>query len=482
MKKTIVLLLILQFCGCTLASKENILKEITGKVMCEGKGVANVVVTDGETCVVTDNKGVYSIPFPNKDASFVYISTPSGYLATDSMGIPKFYQNIDRGRYKGYDFEIVKNSKNDNQHLLLVHADPQFFKEENFEIYKPIVDDCIETIGLYEDRDIFGIDVGDLVGDKPELYNSYIAHLSKTNVPFYRTPGNHDMNYGGRTHEYSTETYSEFFGPTRYSFNRGKIHYIVLDNVFYFGRDYFYMGYVDEPTFKWLEQDLSFIPEGTTIFISMHIPARLTENPVQFNYDSNNIGAQTVNVSSLFKIVEQYNVHILTGHMHYNHNIVHSSKIYEHNTAAICGTWWQGDYCLDGTPLGYAVYEIEGDNVSWYFKSSGFPRSYQFRAYSVGQNPDLPDDITVNVWNWDRDWSVEWFEDGRYMGEMEQCEAFDPKVVEMCADKEKLEFKWIAPMKTGHMFKAIPKSLNSKITVKVTDRFGNVYQENIQSY
>lgn len=479
MKKTILLLVIIQIIGVSNKIQGQSLNEIYGKVLCDGKGIANVVISDGETCVLTDSKGEYFLSNPNRHSSFIYISTPSGYTIPDSLGIPQFYQKIDSTFTQGYDFELIKNSKSDDKHVLLVHSDPQFFKEDNFRIYDTIIDDCIQTIDEYKDRYVFGIDVGDLVGDKPELYNPYIEHLSRTNIPFYRTPGNHDMNYGGRTHEYSTKTYSNIFGPTRYSFNKGKIHYIVLDNVFYFGRDYFYMGYIDESTFRWLEQDLSYVPEGSTVFISMHIPARLTEKTVQFNYDSSSIGTQTVNIASLFKMLEPYNLHLLTGHMHYNKNIIHSSTIYEHNTAAICGTWWQGDYCLDGTPLGYGVYEIDGDDVSWYFKSSGHSRSHQFRSYPVGTNSDLPNDITVNVWNWDKEWRVEWFENGVYMGEMEQCEALDPKVAEMCADKDKLEFKWIAPMKTDHMFKAIPQNEKSKIEIKVTDRFGNIYQEEI---
>lgn len=475
--KRVIPLLIIQFFVLSIYAQS--IYTISGKVLCEGRGVENVVVTDGETCVITDNKGVYSIPFTKSEAQFVYISTPAGYLANESQGIPIFYEKIDRDVVKSYDFHISKNTKDDNKHLLLVHSDPQFFKMENFDMYSSVIDDCIETIGNYSENDIVGIDAGDLVGDKPELYKTYIDYLSKTNVPFYRVPGNHDMNYGGRTHESSKQRYSDIFGPTRYSFNRGSVHYIMLDNSFYFGRDYFYMGYLDESTFKWLEQDLSYVPEGSTVFITMHIPARLTDTPAQFDYNSHSIGVQTVNVSSLFDMLKQYNVHIITGHMHYNRNIIHSSSIYEHNTAAVCGSWWQGDYCLDGTPIGYGVYEIDGNNVSWYFKSSGYPSTYQFRGYPVGANSDYPNDITVNVWNWDKDWKVEWFEDDSYMGVMEQCESFDPKVVEMCADKDKLEFKWISPMKTDHMFKGTPKKPNSKITIKVTDRFGNVFIEDI---
>ncbi len=449
-----------------------------GSVLFAGKGVANVVVTDGQTCVTTDKKGYYRIQI-TPESEFIYLSTPAGYLPSDSLNIPRFYQKIRKGRKSDYDFKLKKNPRNELNHVVMVHSDPQFYKEGNFSIYKRIIDDCTTTVGQYDDRDVFGIDCGDLVGDKPDLYPMYIQHLNQTSIPFYRVIGNHDMNYGGRSDETSAKTYSNIFGPTYYSFNRGKVHYIVLDNVFYFGRDYFYMGYITEKILHWLEQDLAYVPKGSTVFVAMHIPARLSEKPQPFAYTSERIGSETVNASSLFQMLKPYQTHILTGHMHSNKNCVHASNVYEHNTAAICGTWWQGDYCLDGTPLGYGVYEIEGDSVTWYFKSVGKSRNYQMRAYPRGSNAGFPQDVIANVWNWDKSWQVEWFENGQNKGAMTRFEAIDPEVAKMCADKDKLEFKWIAPETNGHMFRATPEQPNSLIKIRVTDRFGNVYEETI---
>jgi len=452
---------------------------IGGKVTCNGKGIERVVVTDGNNCVITGNNGCFSMPI-SENTPFIYISTPSGYLSPDSLNVPHFYQKVNLKVSKTYDFELKKNPKNDHSHLLLVHSDPQFYKEDNFNHYSKVVEDCCSTIKENKQLDIVGIDCGDLAGDKPDLYSKYIEYLNRTNIPFYRVLGNHDMNYGGRSDETSTKKYNETFGPAYYSFNKGKVHYIILDNVFYFGRDYFYMGYVDERIFQWLTQDLSYIPKGSTVFLAMHIPVSLNEKPQPFSYTAENMGQQTVNASSLFKILEPYNAHILTGHMHYNRNIVHSGSLYEHNTAATCGTWWQGDYCLDGTPIGYGVYKIDGEKVSWYFKSVGYPGSYQMRAYPIGSNTDFPEDITVNVWNWDKNWKVEWFENGMNKGEMTRCECIDPEVVKMCADKEKLEFKWISAIKTDHMFRATPQSKNSIIEIRATDPFNNVYKTTIK--
>ena len=97
-------------------------------------------------------------------------------------------------------------------------------------------------------REMFSIDCGDIVGDSPHLFPAYIDTVSALDLPIYRAIGNHDMTYGGRTFEYSYSKFEELFGPIYYSFNKGKAHYIVIDNCFYVNRNYQYIGYVDERT------------------------------------------------------------------------------------------------------------------------------------------------------------------------------------------------------------------------------------------
>lgn len=451
---------------------------VNGKVSGEGKALENVVVTDGKNTTVTDAEGNYTLDV-SEYSRFVYLSTPAGYLPKENLNVPQFYKQLNGVHNAVHNFELIKNEKNDFNHVVLVHADPQFFKKEQFTLYEEVIDDCIETIAEYKDQDIFGIDCGDLTADRPHFYSPYINILNKTNVPFYRVLGNHDMKNGGRTKEESVQMYEKYFGPSNYSFNRGNAHYIVLNNVYYLGRPYSYMGYIDEQTYSWLEQDLSYVPEGSPVFVSMHIPARLTEEKKPFSYNQESIRQQTVNIDPLFKMLEPYNAHIFTGHEHYNKNIIHSPSLYEHNTAAISGSFWQGDYCWDGTPIGYGVYEISGNDVKWYFKSAGHPRKYQMRATPVGSSTEYPDDIIINIWNWDKNWTVEWTENGEHQGEMTQFTGHDPATAEAFADKDKLEFKWLSPVPTAHLFRATPRSKDSKIEVIAKDSFGEVYRERL---
>lgn len=77
-------------------------------------------------------------------------------------------------------------------------------------------------------------------------------------------------------------------------------------------------------------------------------------------------------------------------------------------------------------------------------------------------------------------WKVEWLEDGKNMGEMIHFTGFDPDAEAVCADKERVVYDWISPVKTEHLFRATPKNPDASIEVRVTDRFGNVYRQAVK--
>lgn len=454
--------------------------ELYGAVTCEGKGVPNVVVTDGKRCVTTDKNGVYRIPNVG-DTRFVYISTPAGFLTETNRGIPLFYQEIDHQKQQmEYNFKLKKNPKDDSKHIAIVEADVQANSKEHWLKYGPVVDDYRKLLASTPDKDAFGLSCGDICWDTPTtFFEDYMRQAERINLPFYRVIGNHDMDYNGRTHETSYRSFETHFGPSCYSFNKGNAHYIVINNCFYVGRQYFYVGYIDENTFKWLEQDLSYVPKGTVVFVAAHIPFRSTVKEQPFVYTYEYLGGETINAESLFKLLEGYESHFLTGHMHTNSNVIFNNHQMEHNIGAVCGTWWHAPLCLDGTPQGCQVFEMDGKKVSWYYKSTGYPKTYQFRAYAPGTVKEYPKDIIANVWNYDDQWKVEWLENGKPMGVMTQYTGLDPAAVKMVKDNRKTMQSWIAPLPTKHMFRATPRYSKSKLAVRVTDRFGNVYQEEI---
>ena len=449
---------------------------IKGQIKCQGEKLANVVVSNGYDFTLTDIDGNYSLPL-NANAKFVYISTPSGYLPQTKGSIPCFFQNIESAG-NAYDFDLMKNSRNDNKHTFIVQADVQVSKEKDIEGYVQYLKDLRQYIDQKKkNSDVFVLDCGDIVGNTPSLYPSYIQASDALGLPFYRSVGNHDMEYGVRSHEHSYKTFENFFGPIYYSFNRGKAHYIVLNNCFYINRHYRYIGYIDERTLQWIEKDLSYVPKDHLVFVAMHIPSSSTKD-IKFNAL---LPDETSNASSLYDLLEGYDAHIFSGHTHYNGNVVFNNRLMEHNTAAVCGTFWKADICTDGTPSGCGVYEVEGNKVIWKYKSMGYLDTYQFKGYPIASSEDYPEDIIANVWNWDELWKVEWYENGKYMGTMNHFEGYDPEAKIICSDRERVEYDWITPIKTDHLFRATPIDKNAMIEIKVTDRFGNIYKQKVST-
>jgi hypothetical protein len=79
-----------------------------------------------------------------------------------------------------------------------------------------------------------------------------------------------DYRLGGN--ETSDITFKKMYGPTHYSFNRGKVHYVVLDDVYYLGTEREYEGRITQQQLDWLQKDLSFVPKDNLLIVCLHIP------------------------------------------------------------------------------------------------------------------------------------------------------------------------------------------------------------------
>lgn len=473
--KRVILLAVALLSTITLA----LAAQVKGSVCTtEGKGIGGVVVTDGYNFAQTDKCGSFTLEVDWR-ARHIYISTPSGYLVENKGSIPQFFLPIDKSTKK-YNFTLTANPNDDTKHTFFATADVQATSTEDIKRYKTIAED-MGALAASIGGDYFSVDCGDIVGDSPWLYPHYLEVGDKVGIPVWRILGNHDMSYNGKCFETSYKTFEEIFAPNYYSMNRGKAHYIFLNNNFYVGREYFYVGYYTEALLEWLEKDLSYVPKDAAIFIIQHIPARLSPTQLPFEYNGYVMAEQTMNAGAFFELLKGYkNCHIISGHMHFNLNIEHTEGPMEHNTGAVCGTWWRGEVCLDGTPMGYGVYEVDGTNVSWYYKSSGFDKEYQLRAYKPGSKADQPAAVVANVWNWDSQWSVELYEDGVKTADMTQFEGYDRAAYELCSDKEKVVYAWISPVATTHLFAAEPKNPEAKLEVRATDRFGRVFVAEVE--
>lgn len=449
--------------------------ELRGRVTADGKGVAGVRVTDGRTIVQTDRRGRYRLP-ADREAAFVYLTLPDGYEIPARQGAALLYQRLEAGKARDYDFALQPAARRSERHRLLVVADPQVYFEKELDSVRRAAADMRRTAA--DSVETFGVVCGDIIGDitrRPLLFEAVRDALAESGVPFFYAVGNHDMDVDTRSNAGSKRSFEACFGPTYYSFDRGRIHYVVLDDVFFLARGYLYAGYLGERQLKWLEQDLAFVPHGSTVVVCLHIPtwSRAARQGEWGKEESNKV---LNNRRALYALLAPYRAHILSAHEHYNENYQPAEHIFEHVHAPLSTLFWQTPLSMDGIPAGYGVYEADGDTLTWYWKAVDYGRGRQFTAYAAGEDPREPEAVTVNVWNYDPAWKVRWYENGVPQGEMERYTGYDAAMADY-VERHRGEFvyKYIGAAPTEHLFRAVPSAPDAEVCVEVEDRFGNRY-------
>lgn len=433
-------------------------KAVKGKVLANGRGIADVVVSDGYSVVKTAADGRYEMALTPR-SEHIFVSIPSGYAMPHEKNIARHYKVVEEGAT--FDFELQPLAVKDDKHQFIIWADPQVKNEKDVEklMTQSVPDVQQYRQSLPAETLIHGICVGDIVWDNQTLFSSYNTAVEKCGLPFFQVIGNHDMDYRQGGDETSDRTFKKTYGPSYYSFNRGQVHYVILDDVFYLGKEREYKGFITEEQLAWLQKDLSYISTDKVIVLCLHIPVH---NKVENN-------------AALYAILKPYKVHIMSGHTHYNNNII-KDNIYEHVHGTVCGAWWTGPVCGDGTPPGYAVYEVDGTNIKWHYKSVGQNKEHQIRAMiDIKDNGEK--ELIANVWNWDPQWEVAYQIDGGYKGNLPRITDYDPLTVALYkGDQLPKSRPFVEPHKTEHLFKiTIPQTAN-EVKIIATDRFKNRYE------
>lgn len=468
----ILLLLFFVFTGTINSQSAKIVK---GKVSSKGSPVAFVQVTDGKSIVLTDKKGNFSMEVAPGSA-FVYYSLPAGYNSPIENGIPVFYQKIDSSNQnQKVNFELIQSKQEQTKHAFIVWADPQVQTIGEFDQLELVVNDVNKTLtALAPEIPVHALCAGDIVFDRLHFFDKYKQLISTLNVPFYQSIGNHDLDYNNRSDGFSDSSYQNAFGPSHYSFNVGKIHYVVLKNVFYYGMSRRYIGYVDENQLQWLTQDLRGVNPGSTVVLTLHIPTVYGESEKSGSF-SDEMSNSLLNREALYQLLKPFNTHILAGHSHTQWHTQVMPGISEHVHAAASGAWWKADICTDGSPKSYMVYQVDGNQLSWYLKGVQKDKNDQFKLYRRGADRQNPDCIVANVYNYDINWKVMWYENNEFKGEMERYWGTDPDAALIFHPDKNKKHAWIKAAQTHHLFKAVPQDTNALIRVEVIDCFGNKF-------
>ncbi len=456
-----------------LPSKEGF--DIKGYVHDGTKGVAGVAVTDGYSITTTDADGAYYLT-SSPLAYFVYYTLPSGYEAgTVENGVTKFFADIDRQAGETRADFIINPIGDDENFSFIVHADTQpdeYFNSNVFtELGKAYVDmqTTANTIEAKEGFKPFNLHLGDIMyhtDTQTDDYQRYLSTLKNRNYtcPIYATPGNHDRSYTAN-YNAAMKLYRETWGPTYHSFNRGNIHFVALDNVKPTDGNYS-RGFTTESV-EWLKKDLAGIEKGSRVVFMTHRPMT-------------RVAADVKAYTTVLDILKDYDVLMLTGHLHRpgNNFDVYDSNLKERNQTALGGYEWRSACAADGTPNGYYIYEVKGNDISWKFKWTGRDADTNlFRMYTPGQFtdniPGAADEKTVliNIWDWDEDWKVTWKQDGVDMGDVERYESHLDPWASSLYDNNASRPTWKS-VESYHIFHCDVPATCANVEVTVTDPFG----------
>jgi predicted phosphodiesterase len=421
----------------------------------------------------TDAEGRYEL-VSDVSRPFVSCSVPSGFeVERNPTGTARFYQPLTPGsREVSAAFELRRREGSDEEHAMLLLPDVQTQSPWEMErFHEQTVPDVIETVRSLGDLDVFGVACGDIMYDDLSLYPEYERAVARIGVPFFQVVGNHDLDFDGETDEAATRTFSRHFGPRYYSFDRGAARYVVLDDVFYHGAGY--IGYVQDAQLRWLEAELEDLAPGAPVIVALHIPVRGTRHARE-GLESPTVSGSVTNREALYRILEPFEAHVVSGHTHENDHNWHGG-VHEHVSGTVCGAWWSGPICGDGTPNGYSVYEVNGEEVRWRYKSTGHAPHHQMRAYLPGADPAAPQELIANVWDADEGWTVDWYEDGERRGRMARRIGRDPVSLRIHSGEQLPPRRaWVDPY-PRYLYYAPVSSTASEIRVEATDRFGRKY-------
>ena len=488
----------------------------------EGRGVAGVIVSDGFNCVKTDSHGRYKMKRDSL-ARFIYYSVPADcevptHSATDRTAY--FYQTVSKKKIYNFTLRRLPGGK-ETHYKMIVIGDPQvtnayspyYTSPNDNPIKKSDVErfttqtmaDIKQTIqSLPAGTPIYGLSMGDDVqsygGYNAKLERQLRQALGSSEMRLFSVIGNHDQD-GKALYRRKWE---ENFGPTDFSFNRGDVHYVCINNCFFHrGMAYYSPGELRERQVKWLKQDLALTPKDMKVVLCYHIPFTFGNAPFSKAKPLTNANEQghysSSRLSLLLSLLKPFKggYELFCGHTHFacNHEINYQGEdVMEHCHAAACGNIWQSNINICGTPNGYYVYSFVGTSISnCYYKGTFWDKSKQmtlFRAqtdfngekyakdWQLANNRNI---LVANVFNATSHWRVVAVEDGKeYLMRRISSKGQDAFAAGYHHKySESVSYRFVSKgngyLIMNHLYYYTPRNPNAKIIIKASDPYGNTY-------
>lgn len=507
---------------------------VYGIVSSAGVGVENVVVSDGAEVTVTNEKGIYQLKSAKK-WGYVFISVPSGYEVPSVGVLPQFHRALKNSAdvVERADFKLEKVDGQDSYKIFMLGDMHLANRTGDLGQFAQFTSDLTDYMTRHKGEKMYALTLGDMTWDFYWYSNSYYfpqylntINSQIKNLQIFHTMGNHDNDFQTRSDYDAAVKYVDQICPTYYSFNIGKVHYVVMDDIDCSSYDGStsrnYVKSLSAEQLDWLAKDLSHVDKTTPVVVAMHAQVFYpTTSGFKIDHDQ-------VNTLRLFDILDGYTVRFVTGHTHKLFNVTPDAPIVdghnfrEYNSGSVCASWWWSGNLTpgihigtDGTPGGYGIWDVTGTDFQCLYKSTGWPEEYQFRSYdlnnvhfSMADVPLMPSDISasvknaymqyvnaypqnndnevlINIWNWNSDWTLSVVDEKRKTLPYTEVWAYDPLHIAALSVKRfnnaglKLTPSFITD-KFTHFFKVKADDADTDLVITVKDEFGNEWTENMQ--
>lgn len=507
---------------------------VYGIVSSAGVGVENVVVSDGAEVTVTNEKGIYQLKSAKK-WGYVFISVPSGYEVPSVGVLPQFHRALKNSAdvVERADFKLEKVDGQDSYKIFMLGDMHLANRTGDLGQFAQFTSDLTDYMTRHKGEKMYALTLGDMTWDLYWYSNSYYfpqylntVNSQIKNLQIFHTMGNHDNDFQTRSDYDAAVKYVDQICPTYYSFNIGKVHYVVMDDIdcsSYDGTESRnYVKSLSAEQLDWLAKDLSHVAKTTPVVVAMHAQVFYpTTSGFKIDHDQ-------VNTLRLFDILDGYTVRFVTGHTHKLFNVTPDAPIVdghnfrEYNSGSVCASWWWSGNLTpgihigtDGTPGGYGIWDVTGTDFQCLYKSTGWPEEYQFRSYdlnnvhfSMADVPLMPSDISasvknaymqyvnaypqnndnevlINIWNWNSDWTLSVVDENRKTLPYTEVWAYDPLHIAALSVKRfnnaglKSTPSFITD-KFTHFFKVKAGDADTDLVITVKDEFGNEWTENMQ--
>lgn len=507
---------------------------VYGIVSSAGVGVENVVVSDGAEVTVTNEKGIYQLKSAKK-WGYVFISVPSGYEVPSVGVLPQFHRALKNSAdvVERADFKLEKVDGQDSYKIFMLGDMHLANRTGDLGQFAQFTSDLTDYMTRHKGEKMYALTLGDMTWDLYWYSNSYYfpqylntINSQIKNLQIFHTMGNHDNDFQTRSDYDAAVKYVDQICPTYYSFNIGKVHYVVMDDIdcsSYDGTESRnYVRSLSAEQLDWLAKDLSHVAKTTPVVVAMHAQVFYpTTSGFKIDHDQ-------VNTLRLFDILDGYTVRFVTGHTHKLFNVTPDAPIVdghnfrEYNSGSVCASWWWSGNLTpgihigtDGTPGGYGIWDVTGTDFQCLYKSTGWPEEYQFRSYdlnnvhfSMADVPLMPSDISasvknaymqyvnaypqnndnevlINIWNWNSDWTLSVVDENRKTLPYTEVWAYDPLHIAALSVKRfnnaglKSTPSFITD-KFTHFFKVKADDADTDLVITVKDEFGNEWTENMQ--